>query len=155
MALWQYEFYVLPQTAFSDKPPDFHFDWENGFDPAQYWDDPCYTRSSFGEIAKILPQGKSWSKEIDLYGDQESHSLEVLFSGEIIQDVSLRIDFRLDYSSILDALIEFFIIKGMSLTDHELTNIPLNLTSVINIIESSSKYRNYGILGGFKPRTKF
>ncbi|PZF74819.1 hypothetical protein [Taibaiella soli] len=155
MALWQYDFYVLPRAAFSDKPADFRFDWAEGFDTASYWSNPSYTRSCFADVARILRPGKSWSKNTDLYGDQESNSFEVLFNEEVIEDVSLRIDFRADYSNILEAFIEFFFTNGMVITDCELMQIPLNLTSIRHIIESSSRYRNYGILGGFPPGTKF
>jgi hypothetical protein len=117
MALWQYTFHIIPTKSSLNFLQNLNSDFEeNGFDSIPFWADKGYTRDDFKFIGKILAPSTSWSKQIDLYGDQESNCLEVFFSEAAIESVSLRIDFRTRYKFILDDLLDSFFNKRILIT---------------------------------------
>ncbi len=144
MALWQYTFYVLPKEGVQELSSDFHFVKDNdGFDDALYWIGQHLHKSFFNDITNILPKSISWSRNIDLYGNQESNCVEVLFKTNWIVSVSMRIDFTSNYENILRQLIEFFILNGLIIIDEELNLLPNNLLAIKEKINASSQYEKY------------
>lgn len=147
MALWQYTFHVLPNKSLELHSLGLSFKREeDGFDDAAIWRVQKIKPDFFKDIDYILPQGKSWSKNIDLYGDQESNCFEVLFEKNIVVSVSFRINFIDNYNDVLNALIEFCIYKGLIIIDEELKVVPLNFETIKSIIEYSPQVRKYKAL---------
>lgn len=146
MALWQYSFYVLPKEGVQNLSSNFRFEKDNdGFDDAPYWIDQQIDKSFFNDITHILPIGRSWSKNIDLYGNEESNCLEVLSKINLIISVSLRIDFTSHYQNILRQLLEFFILKGLIIVDEELNLLPNNLLIIKEKINACPQYKKYNM----------
>jgi len=144
MALWQYTFYILPKESVQNLSSDFQFiKDDDGFDDAYYWKHQQIDKSFFNDITNVLPKGRSWSKNIDLYGNQESNCVEVLSKMNQIISVSMRIDFTSNYENILMQLIEFFISNGLLIIDEELNLLPNNLLTIQERINSSPQYEKY------------
>ena len=145
MALWQVGFFILPKGSLKhggklDKSE------EHTFDDAPFWESLNIDYSFFDPIKRFLPEGKSWSKNVILYGEENSHRLEVLFENSIIISVSFRIDFTSDYEQILNEIIEFCIFNGLIILDEDLNILPLNFQSVKSIIENSPQVKKYNRL---------
>jgi len=144
MALWQYTFHVLPRESLQFHSPDFVFSKNNEeFDDSPFWKAQQVKDGFFEDISLTLPKETSWSKAINLYGNQESNCIEVLSENNLILSVSFRIDFTSDYEGILNTLIDFFIVKGLLMIDEELKIIPLNILAIKIIIENSPQYKKY------------
>ncbi|WP_177730474.1 hypothetical protein [Flavobacterium inviolabile] len=78
MALWQYTFQILPKESFEAFFQSFKISLDdNMFDETTYWQIKPFNKSYFERIGNILQKSKSWSEEIDLYGNQESNCFEV------------------------------------------------------------------------------
>jgi hypothetical protein len=147
MALWQYTFIVLPRKSIETFPPGFSFTKdEDGFDDAPFWVEQSIKCDFFKDIDSILPIGKSWSKDINLYGNQESNCFEVLFENGLVLSVSFRIDFTSHYDDVLNALIEFCIFKGLLILDENLKITPLNFEVIKHLIENSPQVKKYKTL---------
>lgn len=146
MALWQYTFQILPKENFKalEKSVEISLD-DNLFDEAPYWQIKPLNKSYFFKIGNILQKSKSWSKEIDLYGDQESNCFEVFFDGKTddVTSVSFRIDFTSDYEMVLNNIMEFCILKGLIVLDEKLQLVPLNCESIRNLIENTPQVETY------------
>lgn len=144
MALWQYTFHILPKESLPGHLPGFVFSKNNEeFDDSLFWKAQQVKDSFFDEISLILPKKISWSKKISLYGNQESNCIEVLSENNLVLSVSFRIDFTSNYEDILNALIDFFIVKGLLVIDEELKIISLNSLTIKITIESSPQYKKY------------
>jgi hypothetical protein len=146
MALWQYEFHVLPKESFSILSNGTQLLLDDGlFDDEPFWKYKPVNKNYFKGIEKILQEGKSWSKQIDLYGNQRSNCLEILFDAltNNVVSVSFRIDFTSDFEMVLREIIEFCISKELIILDEELQIIPLNYESINCIIENSPQVKKY------------
>ena len=149
MALWQYTFQLLTKESFESLGKGFEA-FLNGdlFDDKTYWQFKPINKSYFEGIERILEKGRSWSNEIDLYGNQESNCFEIIFDGQtnIITSVSFRIDFTSDYETVLNSIIEFCILKGLIILDEKLQIVPLNYESARSVIENAPQVKIYNKL---------
>jgi hypothetical protein len=148
MALWQYTFQVLLKKSATALSENLVFNRdEEGFDDEPYWKFNHTDKSFFSALSKILPKVKSWSYEIDLYGDQESNCFEVLHDKDnAVISVSFRIDFTSNYESVLNSIIEFCIFNGLIILDESLNVVYLNYEVVKSIIMNSHQAKMYNIL---------
>lgn len=145
MAIWQYTFHVLPKETVNTLAEVFFFNHtDEGFDDEFYWKKYAIKKNFFSEINSILKKNKSWSNDIDLYGNQESNCFEVLSDNEDnILSVSFRIDFTNNYEEILSQILEFCILNGLIVLDENLSVVPLNMEQVKYVIDNSPKVSMY------------
>lgn len=144
MALWQYTFQLIEKKSFQELSPKKAFTEDNFFDEEPYWIFSHKQKDLFLEIEYILKKNTSWSKSIDLYGEQESNCLEVFFDDlDYITSASFRIDFTSSYEMILRALIGFCISKELVIIDENLNTVVLNYEYINNIIHSSHQRKTY------------
>lgn len=144
MALWQYTFLVLPKESTNEIVPDLVFSKDGElFDDSSYWKYAEIKPEIFKPINDILPLGKSWSKDLVLYGDSESNCFEVFLNGEFIESVSFRIDFKTNYETILDKLLHFLMQNDMIVLDEDLKVMRLNEYDFKTTIEYSEQYVKY------------
>lgn len=145
MALWQYTFQVLPKESIEVLSPDHYLKkGVSGFDDEPYWKLNPVNKIAFYSIQEILPKTKSWSNEIELYGNQDSNCFEVLFDnkGEVLS-ASFRIDFRSSYEKILSQIIEFCLLNGLVILDEGLNIVPLNHEQVQSVVRNSPQVKRY------------
>jgi hypothetical protein len=154
MALWQYTFQILPKKSFSVLKRDKQlFDGNNLFDDEQYWKYEPINKNYFEGVGQLLMKGKSWSKEINLFGSEKSNCLEILFDVQTgnIKSVSLRIDFTSEFELVLRGIIDFCIYKELIILDEELQMAPLNFESISYIINNSHQFKRYNELQEQSP----
>lgn len=142
MAIWQNTFYVLPKESTLDLSPNLHFN-EEGFDDSIFWKGEKLKPELFNHISTFLPIGKSWSKNLTIYGNVESNCFEVFQKEGSIVSVSFRIDFRSSYERILSELVEFLMMNGFLIVDENLEVLPLNSVVIIQKIKDSAQYKKY------------
>lgn len=144
MALWQYTFRVLPKGNIGDTEGYSSKNMEDGFDDEFYWTQFTFHRRHFYEIESILRKTNSWSGEIDLYGNQESNCLEVVFDANFtVLSASFRVDFTTNYERLLRHMIDFFLLKGFIILDERLGVIALNYEQVRYVITNSPQASRY------------
>lgn len=148
MALWQYTFHLLPKEGFDSLDKLCPLISEDGFVDEPYWNFNPLHKSCFFAIDAILEKGISWSKEMDLYGDEDSNCFEVLFDSELNNVLSVY--FRSDYNDILREINEFCILNGFIILDEKLTIVPLNFEFINQIIKHAPQVKVYNNLLGNK-----
>ena len=149
MALWQYTFQILPKKSFTVLKSDIQlFDKTNLFDDEPYWKYEPVSKNYFEGVGHLLMKGKSWSKEINLFGSEKSNCLEILFDIQTfnVKSVSLRIDLTSEFELVLRGIIDFCIYKELIILDEELQMVPLNYESISYIINNSLQFKRYNEL---------
>lgn len=146
MALWQYQFHIIPKKNFEVLFGDAYFEEFNDelFDDEPYWKLSQFKKEKFSSIQKFLPRNKSWSNEIELYGNTDSNCLEVYFDRyNHVSSVSFRLDFQTDYQKILDELILLCIQNELLILDEKRNVVPYDLKIINQIINSSDQVKIY------------
>nr|WP_017850323.1 hypothetical protein [Leptospira interrogans] len=145
MALWQYQFFVIPRESVKEHPDlkRVEVDGEFFFDDSLFWKPLNLTSTFFSEIESILPKSKSWDKDLIVFGSLESNTLGVLCEAGIITSVSFRIDYRSSFESILNKLIDFFLAKDLIVLGENLNIVSLEIEAIKEIIYHSLQFKKY------------
>lgn len=138
MALWQYTFIVIPkknvviQNSSTKLNEEYYYKtdfWRHG-----------YEKDCFEELDKILPKAKSWSKNIIIFGKEDSNVLKLILDDKKVTEVILRIDFRTHYAHLLNEILIFCLSHGFILLDEDLNIMPFDSSTIVHVIENSSQY---------------
>ncbi|MEM6316223.1 MAG: hypothetical protein AAF960_01055 [Bacteroidota bacterium] len=147
MAIWQYKFYVFPKENYADYAENFKKLWHSEyFDEGILWKTNKVEIDFFDEVNNLLKKGKSWSKDLIIYGKVESDCFEILCENGYVISVSFRINYTNNYDYLLSSLIDFFIQNGLILLDEQLELLPLNFLSIKSVIENAPQVEKYRIL---------
>lgn len=145
MAIWQYNFIVIPKTIFDGKSGlETYIDKEGFLD-----DDVCWLKEPinidfFNQIEQFLPRNKSWSNDIVLFGDQDSNRFEVYKNkDDIVISVSFRIDYTSEYEDILRSVINFIEMNNLAILDEKLNLLSNNYLTIKSQIENSDQQTIY------------
>lgn len=142
MALWQIRFFILPNKHINVS----RFD-KNDFDDGIFWEKVNFKKDFFVIFSNILNLNKSWSNDIDLYGQQDGNCIEIYKDkNDKVQSVSFRIDFRSDYIKILDYIINFCTSCDFCIISNDLIKIPLNSKKFVEYINNTQNIKKYQIL---------
>ena len=91
---------------------------------------------------------RSWSNSVDQYGDIDSNCVEVSFENEMVESVSFRLNYLINYESVLREMFDFCVRGQFVLIDEDLELVPLNLESIDAIIKQSAQLQVYQKLSG-------
>ncbi|MBO9594007.1 MAG: hypothetical protein J7599_13950 [Niabella sp.] len=147
MALWQYTFQVLTRESFESVEREL-ITQDVEFDEERYWLYKPIARTMFSELDRILKKTRSWSTDIDLYGDQESNCFEVVFDPQTdtVLAASFRIDFTTSYEDILRLIMEFCLLNGLIILDENRELVPFNLEEIVSLIKHAPQVKKYNDL---------
>lgn len=143
MALWQYNFFILPRHSVLNNKFTPEYDENDLFEDDIYWSEVSIQVSLFDDIEKKIPRGKSWSNDLLVLGDLESNCLEVYSEESEVRSVSIRVDFTSDYEGFLRLIVEFVILKDLVLLSEEKDLLKPNYVLMKNKVESSLQFRKY------------
>lgn len=140
----QYEFYLVERQSFEDLSAAKEFVEGKYFNAEPFWIYSYKHKNLFSEVEKILERNKSWDQQRDLYGDQDSSCLEVLFDKEeSIESVVLKIDFGISYVGILIEILWLFRKNDLVIIDENLHELPLDFKIIDRVIQSSKRWEKY------------
>ncbi|WP_271754794.1 hypothetical protein, partial [Cohnella sp. JJ-181] len=103
MALWQTRFFIVKESNIVLN--------EENEEALLLWGESPLNSDSLITISKSLHQEKSWSDEIVQYGKIDGTCLEISYDGNIISEISCRIDVRNISLEILSEIVNFMIIN--------------------------------------------
>lgn len=141
MAIWQYTIEIIPKRVLLELGASsfITLDDYNNFD---FWRNFDHGIGFFDSLTAEMKRGKSWNDEIILFGDSESTCIRFFIEDNKISGVDVRIDFRYNYSEILNSIIEFCYMKEFVILDN-LEILDLNATFIIHHIEKSEQVITY------------
>jgi len=98
MAIWQFKVLVIPEPALIKKfgtiPVSVTRDLVEGID---WWAESHLVESVEGIISSVLPERKSWSRSMRIWGEERSDCMLILYHDENkhkIQEIEFRFDVR-------------------------------------------------------------
>lgn len=144
MAIWQYDIFIIPNNekdlikkkTTSDKKLIL-------FDDSVFWKDKKISIEEFESIKLMLKQGKSWSKNLIVYGELEGSCLEIFLNNQSVCSVSIRLDFRTEYIKFLEAVIDICKKHDLIMLDTNMTILPLESEKIKQLIDQSEGKKKY------------
>ena len=76
MALWQYQFTIIPNHYILKDISNEEFEYE-------LWEYANMHKEDFMQVNSFLPKTKSWSEYLDIYGNIDSNCLEVIIKQSV------------------------------------------------------------------------
>lgn len=148
MGLHQYGFFILPKESYEliEKHHKLKIEDDFLFDDAPFWTIERIDCSYFENLDSILKKSSSWSKDILLFGDEESNRVEIYCENNKVVSASFRIDYLSNYEFVLRELINFFMQKELIIINEDLELMPMNYINFKCKIESSEQYKLYNNL---------
>lgn len=139
MAIWQYRFRLVPNSDLKELSVTAHL-LDDDYDNFAFWRNGNYKIDFFEGLTSVLKSKASWSKEIKLYGTEDSNCIEIFIDSNTISEVTVRIDYLSNYQELLSRLIEFCLLNSLALIGEDNKVLHLNATSIIYVIQNSPQY---------------
>jgi len=86
------------------------------------------------------------SNDLLIFGNLESNCFEIYSENNLVQSVSFRINFTINYETILNQIVGFCILKGLMILDESLNIVPLNVEIVKSVILNAPQVKRYNQL---------
>jgi hypothetical protein len=95
MATWQYDIYLVPRDA-QMKVDDIFHRTDDGceIDTSPWWSHYDKNHALAEALSRILPASRSWTPDIQTWGDDDGDRIDLMRSGDAIDEVYIRIDAR-------------------------------------------------------------
>ncbi|WP_157256781.1 hypothetical protein [Paenibacillus sp. Soil750] len=132
MGLWQTRFFIVKESNIVIE--------EEHEEEMLLWGESPLNSDSLLSISKSLHQEKSWSDERIQYGKIDGTCLEISYDGNIISEITCRIDVRNISLEILREIVDFMVINKARILISE-TIYDASLDSIALTIKQSNAYR--------------
>lgn len=107
MAIWQYQIFIVPNEEINSYfPEEINISYDD-LNEINWWKYRQLTINKFDSIRALLPERKSWTDEIILFGDDNSDCVTISLEDTKIFEISARLDLRTDYRQFARILCEF------------------------------------------------
>lgn len=106
MAIWQYKLFAIPEEELKSYFNNIDNIPIEAFDNIEWWKYRTYKSVNFNSFKELSFQ-ESWSKDIKQLGDINSDCVEIFVQEEKIIEISIRIDLRKNYKSMIEYICEF------------------------------------------------
>ncbi len=143
MAIWQYQFYMVPEEELSSYFKNEDLISYNDLSEIEWWKYRQLDINSLDTFVNLLPQKKSWSKDIIIFGNEDSSCIEILLQNNWIIEISIRIDLRLDYKNFIKLLCEYALNHNCMFLNDKLEILYPNLDSLEKDILNYPLYKAF------------
>ena len=108
MAAWQFQIRLLPQAVAATEGlfPGGELA-EAQRESIAWWDKSILGSDALKRLREVLPPGKTWSKELEVFGDLETTCVTILREEGRPIEVSARLDLRSLSQETMDAVLDF------------------------------------------------
>lgn len=142
MAIWQCDFHLvldswLKETGREESTVLPEAAMEEGL----WWQTDSLSPNYSEQLAQFAPRTKSWSADIDIYGEEEGNCLKVSHDEERVVSVWVRIDLRQLEPSFIDGVLSFVRSQQCHLINIEGRLIAPELDSLRTVLKDSRAYR--------------
>ena len=129
MAIWQFEYMIIPKGRRVEECLE---------DEIISWKGIEIPDNAIKKISELLPQEKSWSKDIEQYGSIEGTCIKFLYEDNSIVEINCRLDLRNLSKVILTEIIAFVdTIKGDILYQHSIYELKLDI--ILELMRNSEQ----------------
>lgn len=95
MALWQFDLQIVPRSRIEEQGIKLEGPLPDAFaESEEWWKGQSLPAGYAQRFSALLPWATPWSANWEVYGDEESTRLDVLWSGPFVETLRLRLDAR-------------------------------------------------------------
>lgn len=106
MALWQYSFWVIPKSALLGKYEKLPASiTEDDFNETEWFADFNQAKNLI-EAINYLPVSEHWDKETVFFGVYDKDSISIMFDGNKLVEIKMRVDLRNQNLPILNRMVQ-------------------------------------------------
>lgn len=133
MALWQFDFMIIPSERSTDHyNEDELISWRDR--------DIDISRDMISDLENTFPIEKSWNSKAIQYGEIDSTCVEILLEENQIEDIRCRLDLRNLKKVELEQIIEMIsVINGAIFYEHRIYKADIN--EFLTLIKNSDSAR--------------
>jgi hypothetical protein len=136
MAIWNFEFYVIPKGAPAP------VDTTDGIDCSASWKDAV--EPNWGAIVDgCLENAESWSPDIKVWGSQEHIELRVIHADHAVLEAHIRVDVRVNSKQALTTLMRRLESAGLEIVVWPNEPFPPSGQQILNHLKSSAAYQRF------------
>lgn len=139
MALWQFDFNLIPEEKVTGIINDFAVN-EDSFEDLISWKKYTLSESSIKELSQVLNPTKSWSDSIKQFGSIEGTCIKLLFEENILNEVSVRLNLKENTIEDLKIIIRFAEANNAMIITQKGILIKPSINSMIEEIKKSKAY---------------
>ena len=142
MAVWQFQVRLLPQAVAATEGlfPGGELA-EAQRESIAWWDKSKLDSEAMQRLRDVLPLGKTWSKELEVFGDLEATCVTILRDGARPTEVSAKLDLRSLSQGTMDAVLDVAQRLNCFLVTDDNTILKPVAASLAVEIEMSPAYR--------------
>ena len=108
MAVWQFQIELVPKAvAEANSLRTGMVLTEEQRESVVWWRDQRLPLTLLRDVEKMLPSGKTWSKDLEVLGSLETSCLTILREGESLVEVQFRFDLRETTIELLETAVQF------------------------------------------------
>ena len=108
MAVWQFQIELVPKAvAEANSLRAGMVLTEEQRESVVWWKDQRLPVTLLRDVEKMLPSGKTWSKDLEVLGSLETSCLTILREGESLVEVQFRFDLRETTIELLETAVQF------------------------------------------------
>ena len=108
MAVWQFQIELVPKAvAEANSLLTGMVLTEEQRESVVWWRDQRLPLTLLRDVEKMLPSGKTWSKDLEVLGSLETSCLTILREGESLVEVHFRFDVREVSIELLETAVQF------------------------------------------------
>ena len=130
MALWQFDFLIVPSGRAETMDEDNLISWKGiniSLDILNY-------------LNSILERKNSWSQKIQQFGKKDSTSIELYYDNDLIDEISCQLDLRNLSKRLLQDILEFIKQIGGNIYYNKNIYRP-DFNTIVNLMKSSDAAR--------------
>lgn len=106
MAVWQFTIELVPvRWAEANEYETDLLYGEDGYDTSRAWDGVQPTKDIDGMLGNIFPKKESWSEDLTIWGNEETHDINVWSENGKVFSIRFRLDLRHDITGLMGALV--------------------------------------------------
>ncbi len=142
MAAWQCDFELVPElwltTTFGSLPSNIP---EQMLKAEGWWDTQTLSSDYERQLSNFVIQSKSWSKKVEIYGEEDGDCIKVFRENGLLTSVWIRIDLRQFNRSFADGLLSFARSQKCQLVSNGGKVISPQMDDFIKSLKSTRAYR--------------
>lgn len=127
MAIWQADFEIIPSA--DGLPPDYAV-----------------------RLARILPPARSWNQDLEMFGREDGHRIDVWSENGRPVEITMRIDMRYPDQQLFEQLLNFVNESGCELHTENEDRVGTELLAFLEALRSSPAFRFVNDPNGFIRR---
>jgi|SRR5689334_1869968 len=150
MASWQFDLYLIPKERLVALVGTYPIAISRElFENTAWWEGGAAPNVLEADLASFLPGTKSWSSDIAVWGEENGNRIDVLYEGDEIIEIFVRIDLRQRDRRFVVDLIRFAKNHETVLLTTNMRVLEPTLNNLIKAMEESDAHLFVNDLKGF------